>query len=46
MRSSASTQAKALAAMRNEMEQKAAAELLKVDRQIAAAMAADAAGAA
>ena len=41
-----STHAKALAAMRHEMEQKAAAELLKVDRQIAAAMAADAAGAA
>ena len=33
-----STQAKALAAMRHEMEQKAAADLLKVDRQIAAAM--------
>ena len=33
-----STQALALAAMRHEMEQKAAADLLKVDRQIAAAM--------
>lgn len=33
-----STKAKALAAMRHEMEQKAAADLLKVDRQIAAAM--------
>ena len=33
-----STRALALAAMRHEMEQKAAADLLKVDRQIAAAM--------
>jgi hypothetical protein len=36
-----STKEKALAAMRHEMEQKFAADLLKVDRQIAAAMAAD-----
>lgn len=42
-----STKAKALAAMRHEMEQQAAANLLKVDRQIAAAMlASDAVGAA
>ena len=41
-----STQAKALAAMRHEMEQKAAADLMRVDRQISAAMAADAPGAA
>ncbi len=34
-----STQAKALAAMRHELEQKFAADLLKVDRQLAAAMA-------
>ena len=34
-----STQAMALAAMRHEMEQRAAAALLKVDREIAAAMA-------
>ena len=33
-----STQAKALAAMRHEMEQKAASDLLAVDREIAAAM--------
>ena len=33
-----STQAKALAAMRHEMEQKAAADLMKVDRQIVDAM--------
>ena len=31
-----STQALALAAMRHEIEQKAAADLLKIDRQIAA----------
>ena len=36
-----STKARALAAMRHEMEQKAAADLMKVDRQIAAAMQAD-----
>ena len=42
-----STKAKALAAMRHEMEQRAAAALLKVDREIAAAMqAGEAAGAA
>lgn len=42
-----STKARALAAMRHEMEQKAAADLLAVDRQIAAAMqAGEAAGAA
>lgn len=33
-----STKAKALAAMRHEMEQKAAADLLRIDRQISAAM--------
>ena len=33
-----STKARALAAMRHEMEAKAAAELMKVDRQIAAEM--------
>ena len=33
-----STKARALAAMRHEMEQKAAAEILRVDRMIAAAM--------
>ena len=33
-----STQAKALASMRHELEQKAAADLLTVDRQIAAAL--------
>ena len=33
-----STQAKALAAMRHEIEQKAAADLMRVDRQIAAAI--------
>ena len=33
-----STKARALAAMRHEMEQKAAAELLRVDRMLAAAM--------
>ena len=38
-----STKARALAAMRHEMEQKAAGDLMNVDRQIAAAMAADAA---
>lgn len=42
-----STKARALAAMRHEMEQKAAADLMKVDRQIAAAMqASEAVGAA
>ena len=42
-----STKALALAAMRYEMEQKAAADLMKVDRQIAAAMlASEAVGAA
>ncbi|MFN9185114.1 MAG: hypothetical protein ACK5WG_00950 [Betaproteobacteria bacterium] len=33
-----STEARALAAMRHEIEQRAAADLMKVDRQIAAAM--------
>ena len=42
-----STKAKALAAMRHEIEQIAAADLMKVDRQIAAAMqASEAVGAA
>jgi hypothetical protein len=41
-----STHAKALAAMRHEMEKKFAAELLRVYRQIAATAIADAAGAA
>jgi hypothetical protein len=36
-----STKAKALAAMRHEMEQKAADNLMNVDRQIASAIAAD-----